>query len=92
MELQVGKEIQLGYNASGAMDVGELGNIAMKHNAMTTMDEGTKGHIDYNIGIGVNALSGADLGTGGVTIDHNIAIGTDVLEKQVAVNLLVKWQ
>ena len=51
---------------------------------MTTMDEGTSGHIDYNIGIGVNALSGADLGTGGVTIDHNMLSAQMLLEKQVS--------
>ena len=46
---------------------------------MSTMDEGSGGTINYNIALGVQALSGADLGSGTEDISHNIAIGTDSL-------------
>ena len=69
----------LGYNSATALGAGETGNIAIGWNSMSTMDEGSGGTINYNIALGVQALSGADLGSGTEDISHNIAIGTDSL-------------
>ena len=69
----------LGYNSATALGAEETGNIAIGWNSMSTMDEGSGGTINYNIALGVQALSGADLGSGTEDISHNIAIGTDSL-------------
>jgi len=69
----------LGYNSASALGAAETGNISIGWNSMSTMDEGSGGTINYNIALGVQALSGADLGSGTEDISHNIAIGTDSL-------------
>ncbi len=74
------KNCLIGRNALGSGAFGETGNVAIGHESMANLNEGSIGTADNNIAIGQQSLLGGAFAGNPITVSDCIAIGAFALD------------